>query len=63
MLDLQPGRSDFLTQARIYEEFLRLPHVGLELDPELRLKSQQVHLAHIGTVDAVEINLVSEWLA
>ena len=34
VLDLQPGRTDFLTQAKIYEEFLRLPHVGLALDPE-----------------------------
>ena len=63
VLDLQPGRSDFLTQAKIYEEFLRLPHVGLALDPEWRLKPHQVHLAQIGTVDAAEINQVSDWLA
>ena len=25
VLDLQPGRTDFLTQAKLYEEFLRLP--------------------------------------
>ena len=63
VLDLQPGRSDFLSQAKIYEEFLTLPHVGLALDPEWRLKPNQVHLAQIGTVDAAEINRVSEWLA
>lgn len=63
VLDLQPGRSDFLSQAKIYEEFLRLPHVGLALDPEWRLKPHQVHLAQIGTVDAAEINQVSDWLA
>ena len=63
VLDLQPGRTDFLTQARIYEEFLRLPHVGLALDPEWRLKPHQVHLRQIGTVDAAEINRVVEWLA
>ena len=44
VLDLQPGRTDFLTQAKVYEEFLRLPHVGLALDPEWRLKPHQVHL-------------------
>ncbi|MDJ0962491.1 MAG: hypothetical protein QNJ88_17720, partial [Acidimicrobiia bacterium] len=33
VLDLQPGRTDFLTQAKLYEELLRLPHVGLALDP------------------------------
>ena len=63
VLDLQPGRTDFLTQAKIYEEFLRLPHVGLALDPEWRLKPDQVHLRQIGTVDAAEINRVVEWLA
>ena len=63
VLDLQPGRTDFLTQAKIYEEFLRLPHVGLALDPEWRLKPDQVHLQEIGTVDAAEINQVVEWLA
>ena len=63
VLDLQPGRTDFLTQAKIYEEFLRLPHVGLALDPEWRLKPHQVHLHQIGTVDAEEINQVVQWLA
>ena len=63
VLDLQPGRSDYLRQAKYYEEFLRLPHVGLALDPEWRLKSDEVHLRQIGTVDAVEINQVVEWLA
>ncbi|MDX1448763.1 MAG: hypothetical protein R3246_06820 [Acidimicrobiia bacterium] len=63
VLDLQPGRTDFLTQAQRYEELLRLPHVGLALDPEWRLKPDQVHLRQIGTVDAAEINQVSEWLA
>lgn len=63
ILDLQPGRTDFLTQAKLYEEFLRLPHVGLALDPEWRLEHDQVHLRQIGSVDAAEVNLVSEWLA
>ena len=63
VLDLQSGRTDFLTQAKQYEELLRLPHVGLALDPEWRLRSDQVHLRQIGTVDAAEINQVVRWLA
>jgi hypothetical protein len=63
LLDLQPGRSDFLTQARLYEEFLRLPHVGLALDPEWRLGPDQFHLQQYGSVPAAEINEVSAWLA
>jgi hypothetical protein len=63
ILDLQPGRTDFLTQARMYEEFLRMPHVGLALDSEWRLEPNQVHLRQIGSVDAAEVNTVIDWLA
>ncbi len=63
VLDLQPGRTDFLTQAKQYEELLKLPHVGLALDPEWRLEANEVHLVQIGSVDALEVNAVIEWLA
>lgn len=63
VLDLQPGRTDFLTQAMRYEELLRLPNVGLALDPEWRLGPDQVHLRQVGTVAAAEINTVAAWLA
>jgi hypothetical protein len=63
VLDLQPGRTDFLTQAKRYEPLLRLPHVGLALDPEWRLKPGQQHLTQIGSVTAAEVNSVYRWLA
>jgi hypothetical protein len=63
VLDLQPGRTDFLTQAKEYEEFLRRPHVGLALDPEWRLAPNQVHLRQIGSVHVDEVNQVVTWLA
>ncbi len=63
ILDLQPGREDFLTQAKQYEEVLKLPFVGLALDPEWRLLPDQVHLRQIGHVDAAEVNTVVDWLA
>lgn len=63
LLDLQPGRTDFLTQAKQYEELLREPHVGLALDPEWRLKKNQVHLRQIGSVGIKEVNRVADWLA
>lgn len=62
ILDLQPGREDFLTQAMLYEELLLLPFVGLALDPEWRLTDDQVHMEQTGTVDAAEINEVVAWL-
>ncbi|MDO5736718.1 MAG: hypothetical protein Q4P15_09615 [Propionibacteriaceae bacterium] len=63
VLDLQPGRTDFLTQAKLYEELLVLPHVGLALDPEWRIKPNQVHLRQIGHVEVAEVNQVATWLA
>jgi hypothetical protein len=63
VLDLQPGRTDFLTQARRYESLLTEPNVGLALDPEWRLAPDQVPLRQIGGVDAAEVNGVSAWLA
>jgi hypothetical protein len=63
VLDLQPGRTDFLTQAKRYEELLARPHVGLALDPEWRLGPDQRHLVQIGSVTAAEVNTVVTWLA
>lgn len=63
VLDLQPGRSTFFRQAKLYKALLRKAHVGLALDPEWRLKPWQVHLRQIGSVDASEINRVARWLA
>lgn len=63
VLDLQPGRSDFLTQAKRYEELLALPNVGLALDPEWRLGSDEFHLEGIGSVGGEEVNDVVRWLA
>ncbi|MCU1431358.1 MAG: hypothetical protein JWP95_463 [Actinotalea sp.] len=63
VLDLQPGRTDFVTQARLYERLLLYPNVGLALDPEWRLLPDQVHLRQIGSVHADEVNAVAAYLA
>ncbi|WOC12566.1 hypothetical protein [Gordonia sp. MP11Mi] len=62
-LDLQPGRMDFLTQAKMYRDLLRRPNVGLALDPEWRLKPNQKHLTQIGSVEPAEVNRTADWLA
>jgi hypothetical protein len=63
VLDLQPGYTDFLTQAKRYEELLAQPHVGLALDPEWRLAPGERHVRDIGQVTAAEVNTVAVWLA
>jgi hypothetical protein len=63
VLDLQPGRSDFLTQAKAYASLLEQPDVGLALDPEWRLGPSQLPLQQIGSVGVDEVNGVATWLA
>ncbi|WP_233488895.1 hypothetical protein [Blastococcus sp. TF02-09] len=63
ILDLQPGRTDFVAQAELYRPLLELPHVGLALDPEWRLAPGEVHLTQIGSVGVEEVNRVVTWLA
>ena len=62
VLDLQPGRSDFLTVAKRWAWALRDPWVGLALDPEWRMRPGQVPGRVIGQVTAEEVNRVSRWL-
>ncbi|HEY2506505.1 MAG TPA: hypothetical protein VGI58_08305 [Streptosporangiaceae bacterium] len=63
ILDLQPGRSSLLAQAKIYQSLLRRPNVGLALDPEWKLQPGQLPLHQIGSVSISEVNSVVTWLA
>jgi hypothetical protein len=63
LLDLQPGRSDFLTVAKRWAWALKDPWVGLALDPEWRLGPHLVPAQVIGHVRAAEVNRTSAWLA
>jgi hypothetical protein len=61
MLDLQSGRDDFPTGGA-YEELLKLPFVGLALDPGVA-SHRTAHLNQTGTVDAAEVNETVNWVA
>jgi hypothetical protein len=63
LLDIQPGASDFFTEATRLERWLREPDVGLALDPEWRVAPGQVPGEVIGRVDSREVNAVTAWLA
>jgi hypothetical protein len=63
ILDLQPGRDSLLAQAKRYRSLLRLPDVGLALDPEWKLQPGQLPLHQIGSVSITEVNSVVSWLA
>ncbi len=63
LLDIQPGASDFFTEATRLKRWLREPDVGLALDPEWRVQAGQVPGQVIGSVDSREVNAVTAWLA
>jgi hypothetical protein len=62
VLDIQPGRSDFFTEVTRLRKWLRLPDVGLALDPEWRVADAQVPGQVIGRVDSRELNATTAWL-
>ena len=62
LLDIQPGRSDFLTVAKRWAWALKDPYVGIALDPEWRMGPHDVPGGRIGSVGAGEVNRVSAWL-
>ena len=62
VLDLQPGRADFLDVARTWRWALKDPWVGLALDPEWRMGPTGVPGRRVGSVSAAEVNRVSAWV-
>lgn len=63
VIDIQPGRSTFMQEARVLEPFLRQPDVGLALDPEWNMGPRGVPGSVIGSVGATQVNQVSRYLA
>jgi hypothetical protein len=63
VLDFQPGRSDFLSQVKRFERFLREPEVGVALDPEWKMRPGQRPGQVIGSASAASVNEVGAYLA
>jgi hypothetical protein len=62
VLDIQPGHARFIDEARHLDKWLRLPDVGLALDPEWHTPGE-VPGRVIGSVGAAEINTVARHVA
>lgn len=63
VLDVQPGRANFVDEVRSLRRWLSEPDVGLALDPEWRMRAGEIPGDTIGSVDAGEVNAVSAWLS
>jgi hypothetical protein len=63
ILDVQPGRADFLPEVEVYHDLLTQPDVGLALDPEWHVASDRVPgIGGPGSVDAASVNQVITYL-
>jgi hypothetical protein len=63
LLDIQPGRADFMGEVRALSRWLEQPDVGLALDPEWRVGPGEVPGQVLGSTDAATINEVSAYLS
>ncbi len=63
VLDIQPGRADFLSEVRALRRYLEEPDVGLALDPEWHMGPDEVPGQKIGSTDAATVNAVSAYVA
>jgi hypothetical protein len=63
LLDIQPGRADFLEEVEWLRPFLEQPDVSLALDPEWHVAEGEIPGQVIGSMEASEVNAISAWLA
>ncbi|GAA3609946.1 hypothetical protein GCM10022223_27530 [Kineosporia mesophila] len=63
LLNIQPGRADFLTEVKAMSKWLEEPDVGLALDPEWAVGPKQTPGHVYGHTSAGELNQVSLWLS
>ncbi|MBK8460479.1 MAG: hypothetical protein IPL43_10130 [Micropruina sp.] len=63
LLNIQPGRADFLDEVKYFEKWLVDPHAGLALDPEWAVGAGQVPGRVFGSTSGAELNGVGEWVA
>ena len=63
ILDIQPGRADFFSEAVRLRKWLKEPDVGIALDPEWRMEDGEIPGNVIGSVESREVNATSAYVA
>jgi hypothetical protein len=63
ILDIQPGLSPLEKELPKFKKYLMRPEVHLAIDPEFSMKSGDRPGTVIGTVDAVDVNYVINYMA
>lgn len=62
-LDIQVGLSNVRKEVPVIEEYLRLPHVHLAIDPEFAMHGGKRPGTVIGSMSAADVNWCAEYLA
>lgn len=62
-IDVQVGFSNVQAEIPELEKYLKMPNVHLGIDPEFSMKTGKRPGAVIGTMDAADINFVTDYLA
>jgi hypothetical protein len=64
ILNIQPGYSDFLSEVKHFEKYLREPDVGVALDPEWAMsKRGQLPGVYYGHTTGAVLNEVAQYLS
>jgi len=63
MMDIQPGRSTFIEEARHLKPWLKRSFVSIALDPEWNMGPTGVPGERIGSVDSSMVNKVTAYLS
>lgn len=63
LINIQPGRADFLDEVKSYERWLEQPDVGIALDPEWAMGPGEVPMRVFGHTTGTKIDQVATYLA
>ena len=63
LLNLQPGRSEFITEAKAFQKWLQEPDVGVALDPEWAMDPGQRPGGVYGHTTGAELDEVARYLS
>ncbi len=63
LLNIQPGRADFIDEVKYFEKWLKYPNVGVALDPEWAVGKGQLPGRVFGSTTGKELNDVATYLS
>ncbi len=63
LLNIQPGRADFIDEVKYFEKWLKYPNVGLALDPEWAVDKGQIPGRVFGHTSGKELDTVATYVS